>query len=312
VTVLTRGSASGRSDPPERGRARGGRSRGDALAAWVLLSPALVLFTVFIVVPTISGIGLSFFSWNFFDSPQWAGLSNFAKLAGDHDAWSSLGVTLLFVVLGVVPTILLGFLAAVLINANIPGVAVLRVLYFVPVVLSVAVSAVLWTFLYDPREGPVAALFRAFGGQAPDFLNDSHLALPALVLMMIWLALPIVLILYLAGLQRVPSDIYDAAALDGVGAWRIVWAITWPNVRSTTLAVAVLQIINYVSGSLDVALIMTNGGPLGATRALGLYAYQQAFTNQDVGYASTLSVLQLALIAAVVSLGQLLIRKIAR
>jgi multiple sugar transport system permease protein len=279
----------------------------------VLLAPALILFTLFIIIPTIAGLTLSFFSWNFFDSPSFVGVKNFVTLATDPAAWGSLGVTLMFVLLGVIPTTLLGFVLAVLINANVPGVAILRVLYFVPVVLSVAVSAVLWTFIYDPRQGPIADFMRLLGLKPPDILNDSTLALPALVVMMIWLALPIVIILYLSGLQRVPADIYAAAALDGSGPWRTLWSMTWPNVASTTLVVAILQIINFVSSSLDVSLIMTNGGgPLGATQGLSLYAYKQAFTNQDVGYASALSVLQLVVIVAIVVIGRLVLRRFSK
>jgi multiple sugar transport system permease protein len=314
LTVLEtkRGADAERRHPRSAPHKRPKYSRFDTASAWILLTPALILFLVFIVIPTIAGFALSFFQWNFFDAPVFDGVANFAKLVADPAAWGSLGVTLLFVVLGVIPTILLGFIIAVIINVNMPGIGVLRVLYFVPVVLSVAVSAVLWTFIYDPRQGPISAVLRAFGIQSPDILHTESLAVPALVLMMIWLALPIVIILYLSGLQRVPADIYDAAALDGAGPWRVLWSMTWPNVAGTTFVVAVLQIINFVSSSLDVSLIMTNGGPLGATRGLSLYAYQQAFVNQDVGYASALSVLQLIVIVGIVAGGQLVIRRINR
>lgn len=302
--------ASGSPQKPSRTRQR--YSKPDAFAAWTLLAPALILFAIFVVVPTIAALALSLFEWHFFDTPVWVGFDNFVRLAGDVDAWASVAVTFEFVVLGVIPTILLGFMIAVLVNVNMPGVGFLRVLYFVPVVVSVAVSGVIWAFLYDPRSGPIAAAFRALGLTMPDVLNDQLLATPALVLMMIWSGLPIVVILYLAGLQRISSDIYAAAALDGAGPWRTLWQVTWPNVASTTLMVGVLQIIAFVAGSLDLALIMTNGGPLGATRALGLYAYQQAFAYQDVGYATALSVLQLVVIVGIVSVAQLIIRRVNR
>ncbi len=286
--------------------------KGDAVAAWVLLTPALLLFTLFIIIPTLSGIGLSFFSWHFLDTPEWVGLQNFQKLIADTQAWHSLGITFYFVILGVIPTIVIGFMLAVLVNANIPGIGVLRVLYFIPVVLSVAVSGVLWNFIYDPRQGPIADLFRFFHLKPPVLLESQALATPALVLMMIWLALPIVIILYLSGLQRVSPDIYAAAALDGAGPWRTLWSITWPNVASTTFVVGVLQIINFVGSSLDVAKVMTNGDPLGATQSLSLYAYKQAFTNIDAGYASTLSVLQLVIVVAIVAAIRIVIRKLER
>ena len=308
--AVSRPPASG--SPRRIKRVRQRYSRYDTVAAWTLLAPALVLFTIFIVIPTVAALTLSFFEWHFFDVPQWVGLDNFSRLVADADAWKSLGVTFQFVLLGVIPTTLLGFAIAVLVNAPLRGVGFLRVLYFIPVVVSVAVSGVIWWFLYDPRAGPIAAAFRALGLTMPDVLNDELLATPALVIMMVWGALPIVIILYLAGLQRIPQDIYDAAALDGAGPWRTLWQITWPNVAGTTLVVGVLQIIAFVAGSLDTALIMTNGGPLGATRALGLYAYEQAFAYQDVGYGTALSVLQLVVIVGIVSICQWIIRRVGR
>lgn len=309
AAIITRPSAS-------RGRfrrlPRQRYTRHDTVSAWLLLAPAVILFTIFIVVPTIAALALSLFEWHFFDTPSWTGIDNFTRMFADPNTWHSLGVTFQFVLLGVAPTILLGFLIAVLVNVNMPGVGFLRVLYFVPVVVSVAVSGVIWAFLYDPRQGPIAAALRQVGITMPDVLNSQVFALPALVVMMVWAGLPIVVILYLAGLQRIPPDIYSAAALDGAGPWRTLWSITWPNVASTTLIVGVLQLIAFVAGSLDLALIMTNGGPLGATRALGLYAYQQAFAFTDVGYATALSVLQLVVVVALVGLGQLIIRKVTR
>ncbi len=284
----------------------------DTVAAWTFLTPALILFGLFIIIPTAAGIALSFFSWHFLDDPAWAGLANFQRMLADSTVWHSLGITFYFVILGVIPTILIGFVLAVLVNVKLPGIAAIRVLYFVPVVLSVAVSGVLWNFIYDPRQGPIAQLFKLLGWPTPNLLQNQVLATPALVVMMIWLALPIVIILYLAGLQRVPPDIYAAAALDGAGAWRTLWSITWPNVMPTTLVVAVLQVITFVGASLDVAKVMTNGDPLGATQSLSLYAYKQAFTNFDAGYASSLSVLQLLVVVAIVVAGQLVTRRASR
>ena len=141
MTVLEtkRGAGAERRHPRSPLRNKSKYRKADAASAWLLLAPALVLFIVFIIVPTIVGVGLSFYEWNFFDTPTFIGFTNFVKLATDPAAWASLGISLLFVLLGVIPTIAIGFMLAVLINANMPGVGVLRVLYFVPVVLSVAV-----------------------------------------------------------------------------------------------------------------------------------------------------------------------------
>lgn len=312
ATSTSRGADRLPAKHPRSAKRRSRYNRSDARYAWALLAPAVVLFTIFIVLPTLSVLVLSLFSWHFLDTPQFVGFKNFVELFTDSSVWQSVGVTFEFLLLGVVPTVVLGFMVAVLVNARMRGVGVLRVLYFIPVVLSVSVSAVLWHFLYDPRQGPIADLLRTFGVSFPDVLNSTALATPALVVIMIWSALPIVILLYLAALQRIPQDIYDAASIDGAGSWRTLWTITWPNVVPTTLVVAILQVINFSSGSLDISLVMTGGGPLGATRSLGLYAYQQAFQNQDAGYSATLALLQLALIVALVSIGQLIVRKVNR
>jgi multiple sugar transport system permease protein len=285
------------------------RANRDAGSAWLFASPALLLFTTFVVIPMVAVLALSFVSWQFLDTPKFVGFANYERLFSDSYAWQALGVTFEFLLFGVAPTVVLGFLVAVLLNNDLRYIGTLRVLYFIPVVLSVAVSAVVWGYLYDPRFGPIGALFRAFGGAMPDLLASPQLATPALTVIMVWGALPIVILLYLAALQRVPPDIYDAAALDGAGRWRTVWSITWPNVLPTTVIVAVLQVVGFSAGALDLALIMTGGGPLGSTRALGLYIYEQAFQRQDAGYAATLSLLQLTVIAAIVALGTIISRR---
>ena len=294
-------------EPAERSPGRKDR-RGDALVAALFVSPAMLAFTVFVIVPALGGLVLAFFEWDLFGTPVFVGLDNLARLFTDPAMWQALGVTALFVVLGVIPTILVGFVLAVVVNVNMPGIGAWRVLYFTPMIASAAVSAIIWVNLYNGRSGLVNQFLALFGVDGPNWLADPTWALPALVLMMIWGALPIVIILYLAGLQRVPEDIYAAASLDGAGRWRQLWSMTWPNVWGTTLLVAVLQAVSFVSGSFEVALIMTDGGPLGTTQSLALYSYKVAFTERDIGYGSALSLFQLALIIGVVVLSRAIVR----
>ena len=296
-----------RTEPARRPPGRKDR-RGDALVAALFISPAMLAFTVFVIVPALGGLVLAFFEWDLFGTPEFVGLDNLARLFTDPAMWQALGVTALFVVLGVIPTILVGFVLAVVVNVNMPGIGAWRVLYFTPMIASAAVSAIIWVNLYNGRSGLVNQLLSLFGVDGPNWLADPTWALPALVLMMIWGALPIVIILYLAGLQRVPDDIYAAASLDGAGRWRQLWSMTWPNVWGTTLLVAVLQAVSFVSGSFEVALIMTDGGPLGTTQSLALYSYKVAFTERDIGYGSALSLFQLALIIGVVVLSRAIVR----
>lgn len=276
------------------------RKRRDTLAATVFLAPSMIAFTLFVILPGLGTLALSFFDWDLFGTPEWVGLKNFSRLFQDPQMWTALRVTVEFAVLGVIPTVLVGFVLAVLINNKMRGMGALRILYFAPMVASSAVAAVLWSYMYDPRSGVANRVLGWVGIGPVSWLSSTTWALPALTLMMIWLFLPLVMILYLAGLQRIPADIYAAAALDGAGRWRQLWSITWPNVTATTALVGTLQLINFVSGSLDVSLIMTNGGPLGHTQTLALYAYQTAFHQTDMGYASVLTLFQLVLVAAVV------------
>lgn len=292
--------------PVEKSESRPGR-RLDTLTAAAFLTPGMLAFALFVILPAVGGLVLSFFQWDLFGTPKWVGLANISRLFSDADMWHALGVTALFVLMGVVPTILIGFVLAVLVNAKMPGVGIIRVFYFAPMIASAAVSSLIWVNLYSLR-GPVNQVLGWFGINGPNWLSDLTWARPALVVMMIWGGLPLVIILYLAGLQRVPEDIYAAASLDGASPWRQVWSMTWPNVRGTTLLIAVLQAVGFVSGSFEVALIMTDGGPLGATQSLALYAYKVAFSQRDIGYASALSLFQLVLMAVVVLLVRVIVR----
>lgn len=284
------------------------RRRVDAGTALAFISPAMLGFFVFVILPSIGGLVLAFFEWDLFGTPVFVGLDNITRLFTDPVMWQSLGVTALFVVLGVIPTIVIGFLLAVVVNTNLPGTAGWRVLYFTPMIASAAVAAIIWVNLYNGRSGLVNQFLGLFGIDGPHWLSDPTWARPALVVMMIWGALPITIILYLAGLQRVPDDIYAASSLDGAGKWRQLWSMTWPNVWGTTMLVAVLQAVSFISGSFEIALIMTDGGPLGTTQSLALYSYKVAFSQRDIGYASALSLFQLVLLVVIVVLARAIVR----
>lgn len=295
------------SPPVERPSSRRSK-RVDAMTATAFITPGLLAFAVFVIVPAIGGLVLTFFEWDLFGAPEWVGADNIVRLFTDTAMWQSLVVTALFVVMGVVPTIIIGFLLAVIVNSNLPGVAFFRVFYFAPMIASAAVAALIWVNLYSQRYGLVNQVLSWVGIEGPNWLSDPTWARPALILMMIWGGLPLVIILYLAGLQRVPEDIYAAASLDGAGKWRQLWSMTWPNVWGTTLLIATLQAVSFISGSFEIALIMTDGGPLGTTQSLALYAYKVAFSDREIGYASALSMFQLAILIGIV----LLVRVITR
>lgn len=305
-TPLPREGEQKRQVPAERpGNRR--TKRVDALTAAAFLTPGMLGFTAFVILPAIGGLVLTFFEWDLFGTPQWVGLDNIIRLFGDKDMWQALGVTAMFVLMGVIPTILIGFVLAVLVNTKLPGVGALRVFYFAPMIASAAVASVIWVNLYN-QHGLVNEVLSWIGINGPNWLSDLTWARPALVIMMIWGGLPIVIILYMAGLQRVSDDIYAAASLDGASKWRQIWSMTWPNVWGTTILIGVLQAVSFVSGSFEVALIMTDGGPLGTTQSIALYSYKVAFSQRDIGYASALSMFQLVLMIAIVLLVRVIVR----
>lgn len=306
-TAAFAGAAEGRAvdessaAPPRRAKPGKSKRRGtreDRLSALAFVTPNLVLFTVFILLPGVVALGLSFFTWNLTGDPEWADISNYERMFADQAMWSALARTCYFLVLGVIPTVLIGFVLAVLINVNLAGVGALRVLFFIPMVVSVAVSAVLWTRVYARDSGLLNAVLGWFGVPSVDWLNNPATALPAVTLMLVWLSLPLVIILYLAALQRIPRELYEASSLDGAGPVRTLWQITWPNVSGATALLIVIQFVNFLSGTFEVTLIMTQGGPLRSTENLALYIYKMAFERFDIGYASALTLFQSVLIIA--------------
>ena len=273
----------------------------DWLPASLLIAPNLILFTVFITVPILVALGISFTDWNLVGSPKWVGLANYRELFSDPMVPQAIQTTMLFLLFGVVPTVVLGILLAMLVNVRFRGVTAVRTLYFVPAVVSFVASAVLWQWIYRPGEGILDYLLHKLGIVGPAWLSDTHTALVALDIVGIWLSLPTAILLYLAALQRIPTQVIEAATLDGAGAYRRLRHVIWPGVRSMTILVVIVAILNFTNGSFDLVNVLTQGGPINATTTLIYYIYYVAFDNIQLGYAGALSVLQLALFAVILA-----------
>jgi multiple sugar transport system permease protein len=296
--------ARGAGDPPDGGAAPGSvswasRDRG---AAATLLAPNLILYTVFIVIPVLLALGLSFTSWNLVGAPQWVGIANYKAMVNDPAVPQAIETTMIFLLFGVVPTIILGLLLAMLVNVQFRGIGVVRTLYFVPAVVSFAASAILWQWIYRPGQGFLDFILSKFGVNGPAWLSNTHTALIALDIIAVWLSLPTAILLYLAALQRIPQHVIEAAMLDGAGPFVRLRKIIWPGVRNMTILVVIVTIIAFTNSSFDLVNILTQGGPINATSTLIYYIYYAAFNNVQLGYAAALSVLQLALFAAILGL----------
>jgi multiple sugar transport system permease protein len=257
----------------------------EALAAYCFLLPGFVPFLVFAVLPMVGGFSLSLLKWNLLQPWTFVGLANFRILLVDGEFWSAMRVSALFT-LGVVPAgLVLALLLAVLLNSGRRGLVFYRTIYFLPVVTATVAISMVWRWLLAGDLGLVNTLLDIVGIKGPDWLGDATWALPAVIVTSVWKGLGYSMVLFLAGLQNIPQDYYDAAKIDGAGAWHRFRDVTIPLLSPTTFFVMVVSII----GSLQVfdqVFVMTNGGPYRSTVTASYFIYERGFKLLDMGYAS--------------------------
>jgi len=263
----------------------------DLLTTWAFLLPNLFGVFTFVLFPVMASFALAFTRWRGdrleLDAIEWAGLANFAELLTDGRFWQSVWNTLVLM-LGV-PLRLFGCLAmAMLLNQRLREIVVYRTIYFLPSVCSSIALYILWQALYNPDVGLINHLLSYLMIQGPNWLGDPRWAKPAFIITGFWQNLGgLTMLLYLAALQGIPEQLYEAAEIDGASAWQRFLRITWPMVSPTTFFVLTMGIIRGFQGGFQQAYIMTRGGPGGATTTIGYFIYNQAFfQEQRMGYAS--------------------------
>lgn len=281
----------------------GGKSkqlkRNDRFWVAFFIIPNLSMYTLFILLPSVIGVLLSFCEWSLIGPIKWVGLENYQRLFSDPLFLPAFYRTLQYLFLGVVPTLFGGFLIAVLLNWKVKGIGVFRAMFFLPLTISSAVAGIAWSSIFNPEFGWVNAILAKVGITGPEWLTGYTTALPAITLIVIWLSLPLVIILYLSGLQRISPEILEAAALDGANAWQRLWGVIFPCVASTTVLVLVIEILAFLGGPFEISLLMVQGGPLDATTSLAYYAYKIAFEQFEIGYASALTMAQFFIMATI-------------
>lgn len=266
---------------------------------YLLISPWLIGFLLFQAGPLLAGFFLAFVDWPLPQAPQWVGLDHFSRLI--HDSLFSKTLTnTAYYALGSVPLgLALGLSLALLLNRNGRLLPLFRTIFFLPVVVSSVALVLLWGWIFNGRYGLLNNLLSIIGIQGPAWLQDEQWAMPALILMSLWLV-GVNMVIYLAALQQIPSVLYEAAAMDGAGYTKRLRHITWPMLSPVTFYLLIVNLI----GAFQVftpTYILTQGGPNNATLTLPLYIYQTAFTYGDFGYASALAtVLFLAIVALTV------------
>lgn len=288
---------------PATGRARSAQRYSERTRphwGWLALfvGPNIILFTTFVIVPMVIAFGLSLFTWDLVSAPRFVGLANFIMIPHDPRALNSIVKTAYLIVIGVIPTVIVSFLLAVLINTKVPGIRVIRTIYLLPLVISFVASAVLWRFIFDDHFGPINTVLSWFGIAGPAWLKSTAWSMPAVAVVVVWLRFPLGMLLYLAALQAINPALLEAAQLDGANTWQRLRFVVWPSVRPVTFLVTIITLRGILFDSFDVIQVMTGGGPVGSTDILIKYIFDAAFSELDMGYASALATTLFVIVAA--------------
>jgi multiple sugar transport system permease protein len=271
----------------------------DNIAAWVFLAPALLLLTIFVFYPIVYLLYLSFTSGSFtVDGVEWVGVRNYRRLFTDPDFWQVMGNTVYFAVATVIPSVILPLILAVLLNLALPLRGLFRAAYFLPSITSIVAVGLGFRWLFQST-GPVNHLLINLGLDPISWLSSTVWAMPVVILLSTWKQIGFNMVVFLGGLQTIPTVRYEAAELDGANAWQKFWHITLPGLRPTLVFVTVTTAI-FTLRSFEQIYVVTGGGPRNSTNILVYYVYRQAFGLFDFGYAAAAAAVLLGIAIALV------------
>jgi raffinose/stachyose/melibiose transport system permease protein len=279
-------------------RSSGGRKSGyydpgqRPWTAYLYILPGFLVYAFFVLWPVVDTLRYSFYDWDGFSAPVFAGLDNYARLLGDEVLRTGLRNNFLFIVFYSLFPILVGlFLTALLTRRRVRGLSFFRAGLFVPYVLSMVVVGVVWRWMYNPAFGPLNQLLKAVGltRWARPWLGDFQLALPAVGLVGTWVQYGFCLVLFIAGVQRIEEALYDAAKIDGANEFQQFWNVTLPGLRNEVSVALVTTLITALR-VFDLVYVTTRGGPGNQTMVASLWLYRNAFQLNQVGYAASIAV----------------------
>ncbi len=263
--------------------------RRNTLVGWSFILPNFVGFAVLTLVPVIALFYLAFTSWNVFGAATWIGADNFTRMFGDASFWTALKNTVYYTVFHIPLTLGISLALALLLNRKMRGVSFFRTAAFFPYITSIVAIAVVWNMLFSPEYGPINHLLQFIGiDNPPGWTTSADWSMPAVIIVGTWREMGYYMLLFLAGLQAIPPELYEAARMDGAGPWQRFRNVTLPSLRPTTFFVTVMLTIGSFK-VFDLILVMTNGGPGQSTLVLSQYIYQKGFVENQFGYASAIS-----------------------
>ena len=289
MTSLSRlGQRAGRATQPARPRRGRGPRAGDSRWALVFLAPTLVGLAVLSAGPILAALGISFTKWDLITPPQFVGLDNYLRLAGDDRFFKALRNTVFYTVVSVPLGLALALGLAVALNQQIRGIAWIRTAYFLPLVTSATAVALVWLWIYSPT-GLLNTFLGTFGIAPQRWVADPTLAMPSIIVMSIWQGLPANVIIFLAGLQAIPVEYYDAASVDGAGRRSRFRHVTLPLLTPSVFFTGILALIGSFQVFDQVYVMANPGKPGDATITLVYFIYENGFRNFKMGYASAAS-----------------------
>jgi len=273
------------------------------LVAWAFALPALIVYFVFLVYPALSSLWFSFTDWDGLSAGyRVVGFDNYKNMAGDPVVRQAAINNVIWAVVTVVVPVILGLALAVVLNGKVRGKPVLRLIFYTPAVLPLVSVASIWGWLYNPQYGAINAFLRAVGldSLAQPWLGQDSTALAATMVAAIWLRVGFPMLLYLAALQGIPHDLYEAATVDGATRWQQFWHITMPSLRPAHYVVIALSVIDSFK-VFDLIYAMTYGGPGTATQGMGTWMYFNVFQYNQAGYGTAIAVV-ITVVAVIVSI----------
>lgn len=263
--------------------------RKEKLYGWLFILPPVLGFVLFTLFPLAYSVYGSFTDWDGLGQMDFIGLSNFKELLTD-ELFHKAAFNTIFMMLGIPIGLLLALLVALGLNRGIPGTTTFRVIYYVPVISSLAAISIMWSWAFNGDYGLVNQFLEIFGIQGPNWLMNKHTVKPALIMMTVWKGLGYTMLLYLAALQSVPRSYYEAAELDGANGFKAFWHITWPMVKPVTFFIVVTNIIGGSQIFTEINIMTNTGGPEYSSASVVFYIWQKAFDNFQMGYASAMAV----------------------
>lgn len=255
----------------------------DTIGFFAFVSPWLVGFVFLTVVPMVASLAISFTEWNILSPPKWNGVQNFITIFKDPLFYKAVRVTLTYTLFSVPLNVILSIFVAMLLNNNLRGMSIFRTIFYLPAIISGVVIAIVWLWIYNPDYGIFNNFLRMFGIQGPKWVYDENWALPSVIIMSLW-NIGANIVLYLAGLQGISTEYYEAAHIDGANFWDRFVHITLPSISPVLLFTALTGIINSLQ-TFTQAFIMTEGGPNNATNFYAYYIYNNAFVWHRMGEA---------------------------